>query len=58
MQKGLEKSTHLQNSQENYFKLKIDHLMGQRKVIQCLHEDKMDKRKKDNPAAEDNRAVG
>lgn len=47
MQKGLERCAHLQDSQQNYFKLKIDQLMGQRKVIQCLHDENADKRKKE-----------
>lgn len=47
MQKGLERCAHLQDSQQNYFKLKIDQLMGQRKVIQCLYDENADKRKKE-----------
>lgn len=44
MQKGVEKCNHLQNTGESYFKNKINQLMGQRKVIQCLNDDKLGKR--------------
>lgn len=43
MQKGVEKCNHLHNTGESYFKNKINQLMGQRKVIQCLRDDKVDR---------------
>lgn len=43
MQRGVEKCNHLHNTGESYFKNKINQLMGQKKVIQCLRDDKTNK---------------
>jgi hypothetical protein len=44
MQKGVEKLNPIQNVGEYYFKNKINELMGQKKVIQCLHDEKVTKK--------------